>query len=114
MKKIFLILVLLFNTCGGSEVVQDTTTTLQDTTTTLDEVTTISVDEEYTIYFEYPARNAYPNCRSNPNQSECYVLTLCKEINDTLIKADWEHIGCLLYTSPSPRDATLSRMPSSA
>ena len=24
------------------------------------------------------------------------------------------HQGCLLYTSPSPRDATLSRMPSSA
>ena len=24
------------------------------------------------------------------------------------------HTGCLLYTSPSPRDATLSRMPSSA
>ena len=23
-------------------------------------------------------------------------------------------VGCLLYTSPSPRDATLSRMPSSA
>ena len=25
-----------------------------------------------------------------------------------------EQYGCLLYTSPSPRDATLSRMPSSA
>ena len=25
-----------------------------------------------------------------------------------------DHIACLLYTSPSPRDATLSRMPSSA
>ena len=25
-----------------------------------------------------------------------------------------KHNGCLLYTSPSPRDATLSRMPSSA
>ena len=25
-----------------------------------------------------------------------------------------QRIGCLLYTSPSPRDATLSRMPSSA
>ena len=25
-----------------------------------------------------------------------------------------KHIPCLLYTSPSPRDATLSRMPSSA
>ena len=24
------------------------------------------------------------------------------------------HIGCLLYTSPSPRDRTRSRMPSSA
>ena len=24
------------------------------------------------------------------------------------------HMDCLLYTSPSPRDATLSRMPSSA
>ena len=27
----------------------------------------------------------------------------------------WDvHTPCLLYTSPSPRDATLSRMPSSA
>ena len=26
----------------------------------------------------------------------------------------WTVDGCLLYTSPSPRDATLSRMPSSA
>ena len=25
-----------------------------------------------------------------------------------------DHCTCLLYTSPSPRDATLSRMPSSA
>ena len=26
----------------------------------------------------------------------------------------YDSISCLLYTSPSPRDATLSRMPSSA
>ena len=25
-----------------------------------------------------------------------------------------QYLACLLYTSPSPRDATLSRMPSSA
>ena len=25
-----------------------------------------------------------------------------------------QHIGCLLYTSPSPRDLSTSRMPSSA
>ena len=29
-------------------------------------------------------------------------------------KATMEVEACLLYTSPSPRDATLSRMPSSA
>ena len=34
-----------------------------------------------------------------------YVLQGGKSVND---------ISCLLYTSPSPRDATLSRMPSSA
>ena len=27
---------------------------------------------------------------------------------------DEDHIGCLLYTSPSPRDLSTSRMPSSA
>ena len=31
--------------------------------------------------------------------------------NDWLVVNYW---ACLLYTSPSPRDATLSRMPSSA
>ena len=29
-------------------------------------------------------------------------------------RSDLENVPCLLYTSPSPRDATLSRMPSSA
>ena len=31
-----------------------------------------------------------------------------------LIVGSWASNTCLLYTSPSPRDATLSRMPSSA
>ena len=35
------------------------------------------------------------------------------EWNESLYLAI-EYIACLLYTSPSPRDATLSRMPSSA
>ena len=29
-------------------------------------------------------------------------------------KVDWRLKGCLLYTSPSPRDLSTSRMPSSA
>ena len=35
------------------------------------------------------------------------------DLNDFLNLRE-ELINCLLYTSPSPRDATLSRMPSSA
>ena len=45
--------------------------------------------------------------------SFCYAYFLnkrqvAKHLQDT------RYISCLLYTSPSPRDATLSRMPSSA
>ena len=37
---------------------------------------------------------------------------LATDSDSTFLK--YLDIGCLLYTSPSPRDATLSRMPSSA
>ena len=47
----------------------------------------------------------------------CYFWTAItfnpKEISDNM-KDNGTFIPCLLYTSPSPRDATLSRMPSSA
>ena len=33
---------------------------------------------------------------------------------NTIDKAWWTNEGCLLYTSPSPRDVEESRMPSSA
>ena len=36
------------------------------------------------------------------------------ERDKTEVRKDYEYTSCLLYTSPSPRDATLSRMPSSA
>ena len=41
-----------------------------------------------------------------------------QSVRDTEIKVEkakrWMNIPCLLYTSPSPRDRTRSRMPSSA
>ena len=37
-----------------------------------------------------------------------------KRLNKENIHPSDAYIVCLLYTSPSPRDATLSRMPSSA
>ena len=39
---------------------------------------------------------------------------LTKRIADGTVERSKLYIACLLYTSPSPRDATLSRMPSSA
>ena len=44
------------------------------------------------------------------------VVSVCKHAQDhdgRIVDDAFLH-PCLLYTSPSPRDATLSRMPSSA
>ena len=47
---------------------------------------------------------AYPE-----HSDSSYTITL-----DGTPLAEPTYVTCLLYTSPSPRDATLSRMPSSA
>ena len=39
---------------------------------------------------------------------------LCKRVNDEKYKSIFRLEACLLYTSPSPRDLSTSRMPSSA
>ena len=57
--------------------------------------------------FEFFTNGAYDNLSANGsiNDSidEVFTYTIADDFN-----------ACLLYTSPSPRDATLSRMPSSA
>ena len=47
-------------------------------------------------------------------QLEEEIQDLSNSWNIDLFKYSLENNNCLLYTSPSPRDATLSRMPSSA
>ena len=42
------------------------------------------------------------------------AITMAKENNLPIIVYDVHHDDCLLYTSPSPRDLSTSRMPSSA
>ena len=60
---------------------------------------------------EYDSNRIYDSVKKigyekteNYEDANCYLLNTC-HIRDK---------ACLLYTSPSPRDATLSRMPSSA
>ena len=49
------------------------------------------------------------------NQDDCPLLIICGNSQKmiSLVIQVLDRV-CLLYTSPSPRDATLSRMPSSA
>ena len=56
---------------------------------------------------------AYSNLTKSVTMVE---LTVCYETNfkDAQSRKERKYMDCLLYTSPSPRDATLSRMPSSA
>jgi len=57
----------------------------------------------------WPGGSQYVECE--------YKVIFEKEIVSLylqIIKECPEYEDCLLYTSPSPRDATLSRMPSSA
>ena len=42
------------------------------------------------------------------------LILCCHELDTMEAEQRASHPSCLLYTSPSPRDATLSRMPSSA
>ena len=64
------------------------------------------------------SRNGYPNTplQEVADHAGVHVQTLYKQFKnkEELAIAAAELATCLLYTSPSPRDATLSRMPSSA
>ena len=54
-----------------------------------------------------------PNCGLYEHRTE-QVTDLPLQNMELEFPSSEQCVGCLLYTSPSPRDATLSRMPSSA
>ena len=75
-----------------------------------------SFSQNLNLYFTLIQKGRYEEVRENlpelisryPNNPGVYYL-------QALVNKDGESsLSCLLYTSPSPRDATLSRMPSSA
>ena len=74
-----------------------------------------SYNQKFTLYFKTRekavlARGQYSNYITDYPQ-DLYIYDHLTKEEAPLISYDW---FCLLYTSPSPRDATLSRMPSSA
>ena len=74
-------------------------------------------------YFSYDALGLAELVRTNQiSESELLEITieLCNRIDPKINAVPIKHFelarkeACLLYTSPSPRDGLLSRMPSSA
>ena len=67
-------------------------------------------------YLDHPSQDSVPDDRLLAFEGEGYARVA--KSSEWEIKAkNWDAAhtsACLLYTSPSPRDATLSRMPSSA
>ena len=66
--------------------------------------------------FEYEVQLSNLNRTMNPKIESIFLSPDEKYsfISSSVIKDIANHGGCLLYTSPSPRDGLLSRMPSSA
>ena len=54
------------------------------------------------------------DAKENPFLKKNWIKKMNADSLSTVLKLNEERRICLLYTSPSPRDATLSRMPSSA
>ena len=77
-----------------------------------------SLSNDLSIILEHV--NALSDLKLNSQQQEIFIHPLEKELElqeDEVIESlthDEAISNCLLYTSPSPRDSNLSRMPSSA
>ena len=82
--------------------------------------------KSFSVYVERPTTSMFSNgekrefCAEFEDKADAedYVFDKFyyeqKFYNDSIRVAKTEEIACLLYTSPSPRDGLLSRMPSSA
>ena len=66
-----------------------------------------------TVYLEALKSLRYSNLKGRPT-SGSRIVTVTVYDGRTTNQITMGSYTCLLYTSPSPRDATLSRMPSSA
>ena len=74
----------------------------------------IVFEDEYIIVANKPAGIAVNGNRKKTLENVIATLTKKSSQKDALSQPVAAHRICLLYTSPSPRDGLLSRMPSSA
>ena len=80
---------------------------------------TVMISDEIDILLEKTSRSFYPTLKYLPKKirGQIGLLYLLARVADTIADSkagETNLLICLLYTSPSPRDQCLSRMPSSA
>ena len=78
----------------------------------------VVLDDKMTLRMKYPSLNQFIENNFNTDDEETLVdktFRVVADCMDTIYTGEdaWD-ANCLLYTSPSPRDRTRSRMPSSA
>ena len=127
MKKIilFALFIFLLSTCSDPEKTnQSGENTIEQTTTDLSPKSERISQKEKNVTPEaspqiedrLPIREEMQNKLSQMH--EHLIGQMERDINPKEVKKymkeSEQYMTCLLYTSPSPRDATLSRMPSSA
>ena len=109
---------------GASVGIDDTSKVKQKTTTTVAmDFGRLTIDEQLVLFlFGTPGQSRFGFMWDDITQGAlgAVVLTDSRRLADCFYAIDYfekrnvPFVVCLLYTSPSPRDATLSRMPSSA
>ena len=74
----------------------------------------LTAERSLSDYFEAVATNTKAPAKKAANWVINNLLAILKENNTEITSSPVTPQACLLYTSPSPRDGLLSRMPSSA
>ena len=111
---ILVVPVIFFSTCEDDDNGPDLReTVIAPGETAADEAQTAFIETEnnYTIRFEAGVFN-FTNTLSIDGKDSIVVIGAGQ--NETILDFSGQTSGCLLYTSPSPRDLSTSRMPSSA
>eukprot|EP00656_Telonema_subtile_P042107 TRINITY_DN4755_c0_g2_i1.p1 TRINITY_DN4755_c0_g2~~TRINITY_DN4755_c0_g2_i1.p1 ORF type:complete len:513 (-),score=69.96 TRINITY_DN4755_c0_g2_i1:81-1619(-) len=73
-----------------------------------------SPQHNYKIFAQVALYEFYPGAQKINFQASSYAVLSYGQSPSTPVEPEWDPDTCLLYTSPSPRDRTRSRMPSSA
>ena len=80
---------------------------------------TVPASSLNTITVDFASSKSQINCSKATNfigqsKDESMAINSVKDLLSNTSRVDLSRTNCLLYTSPSPRDGLLSRMPSSA